>query len=281
MVNLQTLNLSTNSFSCSIPASWSQLSNLKHLDLSNNNLTGSIPTQFFSIPTFNFSRTDLISGKSLNQPCSSSSRLPGGALLQLRDSLKDSSNHLRWTRDFVSPCFSWSYVPCRDQSVVALSLASNGFTGTLSPFITKLKFLLQNNSLSGTLPDYLGNMVNLQTLNLSTNSFSCSIPASWSQLSNLKHLDLSNNNLTGSIPTQFFSIPTFNHILQEEAKRHYFNRNLYCFRNSIPWSHGYVSSPSPPQNQERIFFDVAGEDDRKISFGQLKRFSLRKVQLAT
>ncbi|KAL0696732.1 hypothetical protein Bca4012_063912 [Brassica carinata] len=58
-------------------------------------------------------------------------------------------------------------------------------------------------------------------------------------------------------------------------------RNLYCFRNSIPWSHGYVSSPSPPQNQERIFFDVAGEDDRKISFGQLKRFSLREVQLAT
>lgn len=30
-----------------------------------------------------------------------------------------------------------------------------------------------------------------------------------------------------------------------------------------------------------IFFDVAGEDDRKISFGQLKRFSLREIQLAT
>ncbi|KAL0696020.1 hypothetical protein Bca4012_063200 [Brassica carinata] len=72
--------------------------------------------------------------------CISSSR---GALLQLRDSLKDSSNRLRWTRDFVSPCFSWSYVTCRDQNVVALSLASNGFTGTLSPSITKLKFLVK------------------------------------------------------------------------------------------------------------------------------------------
>ncbi|KAG2304286.1 hypothetical protein Bca52824_032937 [Brassica carinata] len=69
--------------------------------------------------------------------------LHGGALLQLRDSLKDSSNRLRWTRDFVSPCFSWSYVTCRDQNVVALSLASNGFTGTLSPSITKLKFLVK------------------------------------------------------------------------------------------------------------------------------------------
>lgn len=139
--------------------------------------------------------------------------IEGGALLQLRDSLNDSSNRLKWTRDFVSPCYSWSYVTCRGQSVVALNLASSGFTGTLSPAITKLKFLvtleLQNNSLSGALPDSLGNMVNLQTLNLSVNSFSGSIPASWSQLSNLKHLDLSSNNLTGSIPTQFFSIPTF------------------------------------------------------------------------
>ncbi|CAN8289471.1 unnamed protein product [Cochlearia groenlandica] len=33
------------------------------------------------------------------------------------------------------------------------------------------------------------------------------------------------------------------------------------------------------RNKYDIFYDVA--DDRKISFGQLKSFSLRKIQLAT
>ncbi|CDY41531.1 BnaA06g22840D [Brassica napus] len=244
-----------------------------------------------------------------NTSSSTQPDIEGGALLQLRDSLKDSSNRLRWTRDFVSPCFSWSYVTCRDQSVVALSLASNGFTGTLSPSITKLKFLvtleLQNNSLSGTLPDYLGNMSNLQTLNLSMNSFNGSIPASWSQLSNLKHLDLSNNNLTGSIPTQFFSIPTFDFsgthltcgkslnqpcssssrlpVTSSKKKLRNITLTATCVASIILFLGATVMYHHHRRRRTKndIFFDVAGEDDRKISFGQLKRFSLREVQLAT
>lgn len=244
-----------------------------------------------------------------NTSSSTQPDIEGGALLQLRDSLKDSSNRLRWTRDFVSPCFSWSYVTCRDQSVVALSLASNGFTGTLSPSITKLKFLvtleLQNNSLSGTLPDYLGNMINLQTLNLSMNSFKGSIPASWSQLSNLKHLDLSNNNLTGSIPTQFFSIPTFDFsgthltcgkslnqpcssssrlpVTSSKKKLRNITLTATCVASVILFLGAMVMYHHHRRRRTKndIFFDVAGEDDRKISFGQLKRFSLREVQLAT
>uniref|UniRef100_M4FC40 non-specific serine/threonine protein kinase n=2 Tax=Brassica campestris TaxID=3711 RepID=M4FC40_BRACM len=244
-----------------------------------------------------------------NTSSSTQPDIEGGALLQLRDSLKDSSNRLRWTRDFVSPCFSWSYVTCRDQSVVALSLASNGFTGTLSPSITKLKFLvtleLQNNSLSGTLPDYLGNMSNLQTLNLSVNSFNGSIPASWSQLSNLKHLDLSNNNLTGSIPTQFFSIPTFDFsgthltcgkslnqpcssssrlpVTSSKKKLRNITLTATCVASIILFLGAMVMYHHHRRRRTKndIFFDVAGEDDRKISFGQLKRFSLREVQLAT
>ncbi|CAL9244745.1 unnamed protein product [Arabidopsis halleri] len=235
--------------------------------------------------------------------------IEGGALLQLRDSLNDSSNRLKWTRDFVSPCYSWSYVTCRGQSVVALNLASNGFTGTLSPAITKLKFLvtleLQNNSLSGALPESLGNMVNLQTLNLSMNSFSGSIPASWSQLSNLKHLDLSSNNLTGSIPTQFFSIPTFDFsgtqlicgkslnqpcssssrlpVTSSKKKLRDITLTASCVASIILFLGAMVMYHHHRVRRTKydIFFDVAGEDDRKISFGQLKRFSLREIQLAT
>ncbi|XP_006281427.2 probable LRR receptor-like serine/threonine-protein kinase At5g63710 isoform X1 [Capsella rubella] len=235
--------------------------------------------------------------------------IEGGALLQLRDSLNDSSNHLKWTRDFVSPCYSWSYVTCRGQSVVALNLASNGFTGTLSPAIRKLKFLitleLQNNSLYGGLPDDLGKMVNLQTLNLSMNSFSGSIPASWSQLSNLKHLDLSSNNLTGSIPTQFFSIPTFDFsgtnlicgkslnqpcssssrlpVTSSKKKLRDITLTASCVASIILFLGAIVMYHHHRLRRTKydIFFDVAGEDDRKISFGQLRRFSLREIQLAT
>jgi hypothetical protein len=47
---------------------------------------------------------------------------------------------------------------------------------------------LRNNNLSGSLPDYLGNMVQLKNLNLASNKFSGSIPDTWGQLSNLKLL---------------------------------------------------------------------------------------------
>ena len=47
---------------------------------------------------------------------------------------------------------------------------------------------LQENNLSGVLPDNLGGMMHLQYLNLSHNNFNGSIPPSWGTLSSLKHL---------------------------------------------------------------------------------------------
>ncbi|XP_059317412.1 probable LRR receptor-like serine/threonine-protein kinase At5g63710 isoform X1 [Lycium ferocissimum] len=163
----------------------------------------------------------------------------GHALIDLLRALNDSNNRIKdWNIYLVSPCFSWSHVTCRNGNVISLSLASNGFSGTLSPSITKLKFLvsldLQNNDLFGALPDYLSSMSNLQYLNLANNSFNGPIPPAWGQLNNLKHLfmrgnhltgtmpnslvkisglkelDLSSNDLSGGIPLQLFSIPTYN-----------------------------------------------------------------------
>lgn len=258
----------------------------------------------------------------------------GDALVEFLTVLND-SNHIitDWNNFFVSPCFSWSHVACTNGNVVSLSLASNGFSGTLSPSITKLKFLvsldLQNNNLSGALPDFLSSMSRLQNLNLAHNSFSGSIPESWGELSNLKYLvmrgnnlsgfipaslvkitglkevDVSWNNLTGRIPKELFSIPIFN----------FTSTHLTCGNN---FHQPCVSSSSIPASNKRskvqlvitvasigtfslfllgaviicrlqqahklrndIFVDVAGEDERKISFGQLKRFSLREMQIAT
>jgi Leucine-rich repeat (LRR) protein len=48
--------------------------------------------------------------------------------------------------------------------------------------------LLQNNDISGPLPEALGKLEKLQTLDLSNNHFSGVIPTSLGQLKNLKYL---------------------------------------------------------------------------------------------
>ncbi|KAL7090473.1 hypothetical protein ACP275_12G043100 [Erythranthe tilingii] len=270
----------------------------------------------------------LICGAS-NQP-----NIEGEALIEFLTALKDSNDKIKdWDSHFVSPCFSWSHVTCINGSVVSLSFPSIGFTGTLSPSITRLKFLvsldLQHNSLSGGLPDSLSSMSNLQNLNLAHNNFNGSIPSSWGQLSNLKHLvvrgnhlsgsipeslvnvtglielDLSSNDFTGKIPQQLFSIPTFNFT----ATRLTCDNNLKqpCISSSsVPVSKrnskvqilvtiasvgafsllllgaffGYRFHRVHKLKQD-IFVDVAGEDERKISFGQIRRFSFREMQLST
>lgn len=242
-----------------------------------------------------------------------SSREPdveGEALIEVLKALNDTHGQFTdWNDHFVSPCFSWSHVTCRNGNVISLTLGSNGFSGKISPSIAKLKFLasleLQDNDLSGTLPDFLGSMTHLQSLNLANNKFSGSIPATWSQLANLKHLDLSSNNLTGRIPMQLFSIAKFN----------FTGTHLIC---GSSLEQPCMSRPSPPVSTSRTklrivvasascgafvllslgalfacryqklrklkhdeFFDVAGEDDSKVSLTQLRRFSCRELQLAT
>ncbi|KAI3790753.1 hypothetical protein L2E82_04031 [Cichorium intybus] len=235
----------------------------------------------------------------------------GEVLVELLKDLNDTQGRIGdWNLFFVSPCYSWSHVICdhKDGNVVSLSLGSIGFSGTLSNSITKLKFLtyldLHDNNLSGELPD-LSSLVNLQNLNLKRNKFSGSIPSSWGQLSNLKYLDLSSNNLSGKIPEKLFSTPVFN----------FTGTSLACgSKLPQPCISGSSVSGSTKNSKlkfvtfgvgcvalvllllgaiflyrfkiksklERdLFIDVEGEDDNLVSYGQLRRFSWREVQLAT
>ncbi|KAI8535589.1 hypothetical protein RHMOL_Rhmol10G0186000 [Rhododendron molle] len=186
----------------------------------------------------------------------------GEALIEFLRALNDSNRIITdWNDHLVSPCFSWSHVTCNNGNVVSLEL--------------------QDNNLYGVLPDYLGSMAHLQYLNLSHNDFSGSIPTSWGNLSSLKHLVLSNNRLSGSvpdslanvtglmeldlssnklmgtIPTKLFSLPTFD----------YSGTRLSC--GSSLQQPCVSSSPVP------------GEDECKISFSQLRKFTWREIQLAT
>ncbi|KAF7834107.1 putative LRR receptor-like serine/threonine-protein kinase [Senna tora] len=229
----------------------------------------------------------------------------GEALIEFLKALHDSNNQIT---DWDSHLFVHEL--CR-------SLDSKGFSGTLSPSITKLKYLvtleLQNNSLSGFLPDYIANLTHLQYLNLADNNFNGSIPSKWGQLPTLKNLvlrgnhlsgpipdtianltglsqvDLSSNALTGSIPGRLFLVPTFNfsdtHLHSSTTKSKLAVAlsfascgafAILCIGAIFSYGYHYIQ-----RHRNDVFVDVSGEDESKISFGQLRRFSWRELQIAT
>ncbi|GJU07929.1 probable LRR receptor-like serine/threonine-protein kinase [Tanacetum coccineum] len=162
---------------------------------------------------------------------------------------------------------------------------------------------LESNHLSGKIPSTLGNLKNLQFLILSQNNFEGPIPESLSSLPNLTSILLGYNNLTGPIPDRLFQVSKFN----------FTGNRLNCgFNNTHPCtsSSGDASKKSKAGliigvtagvlvllllgclilfmwrgrhrgYKREVFVDVAGEVDRRIAFGQLKRFAWRELQLAT
>ncbi|KAH0989980.1 hypothetical protein GBA52_001463 [Prunus armeniaca] len=95
-------------------------------------------------------------------------------------------------------------VQCAKSKIVRLIIQSQNLGGILAPNtlarLDQLRVLsLQNNSLTGPIPDLSG-LTNLKTLFLDRNSFVGSLPPSLSSLHRLRTLDLSFNNLTGPLP---------------------------------------------------------------------------------
>ncbi|KAF3776639.1 putative LRR receptor-like serine/threonine-protein kinase [Nymphaea thermarum] len=186
--------------------------------------------------------------------------MAGEALVQLRWALNDSSNKIPdWDYHMVTPCFSWSHVTCTDGHVTSVEL--------------------QNNHLSGVLPDYLGDLTQLEYLNLANNGFTGPLPSKWGQLSKLRRLDFSSNNFTGTIPVRFFAV----------AKYNFTGNHLHCNFSS---QQCFLSSPittfvfiylncKARALKHDVYFDVSGEDEHRIAFGQIKQFSWRELQLAT
>ena len=62
--------------------------------------------------------------------------------------------------------------------------------------------IITSNGLNGGIPAELGNLTNLQELDLGPNQLSGSIPAELGNLTNLQQLDLGSNQLSGSIPAE-------------------------------------------------------------------------------
>lgn len=190
-----------------------------------------------------------------------------------------------------------------------LSLQGNGITGEIPKEFGNLENLgnlnLENNNLSGAIPPSLGDLKSLQFLVLSQNNLNGTIPESLSNLQSLITLQLDLNDLSGKIPDKLFQVVKYN----------FTGNRLNC---GVNFPHpcatdidGSGSSHKPSvgtivgiagglvfilciglvvyflcRNRRKgykrdVFVDVAGEVDRRIAFGQLKRFAWRELQLAT
>ncbi|XP_043721435.1 somatic embryogenesis receptor kinase 1-like isoform X3 [Telopea speciosissima] len=137
----------------------------------------------------------------------------GDALHGLRTNLEDPNNVLQsWDPTLVNPC-TWFHVTCNnDNSVVRVDLENASLSGELVPQLGQLKNLqyleLYSNNFSGLIPIDLGNLTNLVSLDLYLNGLSGSIPDSLGKLTKLQFLRLNNNSLMGEIPMSLANITT-------------------------------------------------------------------------
>nr|GEW50786.1 brassinosteroid insensitive 1-associated receptor kinase 1-like [Tanacetum cinerariifolium] len=213
-----------------------------------------------------------------------------------------------WDDSLVSPC-TWFHITCDTATnlVTRLDLGNSNLTGKLVPQLgelTKLEYLELYN---GDIPDSLGNLKNLNFLRLNNNSLTGTIPISLTTIENLQVLDLSSNRLRGTVPDNgsfaLFTPISFQYNTAE------------LILPAIP-----PQSPAPPNPESSSvgnsatgaiaggvaagaalifvgpaiafifwrrrkpqdhFFDVPAEEDPEVHLGQLKRFSLRELQVAT
>lgn len=72
----------------------------------------------------------------------------------------------------------------------------------------RIPITVAENKISGSIPQIIGNLTELNYLDLYMNSFSGGIPITLGNLTKLLGLDLAINNITGVIPSGLFNIPT-------------------------------------------------------------------------
>ncbi|KAL3019828.1 hypothetical protein AAZX31_05G110100 [Glycine max] len=258
----------------------------------------------------------------------------GDALMALKNNMIDPSDALRsWDATLVHPC-TWLHVFCNSEnSVTRVDLGNENLSGQLVPQLGQLPNLeylelysnnitgeipvelgsltnlvsldLYLNKITGPIPDGLANLKKLKSLRLNNNSLSGNIPVGLTTINSLQVLDLANNNLTGNVPV-YGSFSIFTPIS--------FKNNPFLYQTTPvtpaatpqqnPSGNGitaigviaggvavgaallfaspviaivYWNRRKPPDD----YFDVAAEEDPEVSFGQLKKFSLPELRIAT
>ncbi|KAB1671052.1 hypothetical protein [Gossypium barbadense] len=219
--NLEAIFIGLNQFTGEIPRSISNISSLELFDIALNGFTGLVPENMGNLRNLlvlTISGNYLGSGKpgdlSFLSSLSNCSRL---------QSLGTNYNHLYGVIPDSIANFSIR--------LEELLMGDNQIIGRIPQGIGNLINLdlmeMKGTFIAGEIPISIGNLQNLEGLylDLSNNKFAGTIPLSLKQCTNLQKLDLSTNNLNGSIPYQLFG--AFERLI-------YLNLSHNSFTGSLP-----------------------------------------------
>ncbi|CAM6125425.1 unnamed protein product [Calypogeia fissa] len=192
-----------------------------------------------------------------------------------------------------------------------LKLQNNNLTGPIPDSLGNLSNLqsldFYSNHFTGGIPSSFGRLSSLKFLRLSYNNLSGPIPDSLANITGLQSLDVSNNNFSGRVPPGIV-VPQFsgdgNPLLCGAITGHPCPGDpplsTPAGSEGSKWTKkvifgvvtaaallgviGVISLFWCRRDRFSIsdnFFDVAAEDDPEVPLGQLKKFSLRELQIAT
>ncbi|XP_064995497.1 receptor-like protein EIX1 isoform X2 [Musa acuminata AAA Group] len=213
---LESLHLSYNNLSGPIPHCLKSCTELSTLDLGHNNFIGNIPTWIGE--SLLYLKTLSLRSNAFNGSIPRLSSLPSLRILDL------SNNNLSGTipRSFGSfsalksaPTYQCCYFNNYTLSVeyMWLFIKGNEIKYTTSRQLSIDTLIdLSDNCLSGNIPEELGNLHGLRSLNLSGNYLIGQIPRSIDGMKQLEVLDLSRNNLSGAIPSGLAALNFLDHL---------------------------------------------------------------------
>ncbi|EOA30137.1 hypothetical protein CARUB_v10013244mg [Capsella rubella] len=259
----------------------------------------------------------------------------GDALIVLKNNLSpaDPANNVlqSWDATLVTPC-TWFHVTCNNENkVTRVDLGNAELSGKLVPELGQLLNLqyleLYSNNITGEIPEELGGLRELVSLDLYANNINGPIPSSLGQLEKLRFLRLNNNSLSGGIPMELTAVQlqvldiSNNRLSGDIPVNGSFSLfTPISFKNnkltSLPEPPPTSTSLTPPPPSARPmtaaiaggvaagaallfaipaialvwwlrrkphdnFFDVPAEEDPEVHLGQLKRFTLRELLVAT
>ncbi|KAK4592259.1 hypothetical protein RGQ29_016686 [Quercus rubra] len=168
--NIELLSIAINQFIGPIPISISNASNLKVLEFTANKLRGSVPSleKLHRVSFF---------------------------VIALNELGHEGANDLSFLCSLTNSTY-----------LTYLEIFSNNFGGELPKCIanfstTLISMLLDHNKISGNIPIGIGNLTNLEELDMGNNKLSGHIPYEIGKLQKLQYLDLSANNFFGNIPS--------------------------------------------------------------------------------